>query len=83
MSPLLANMNHTVWTSNFVLAEIVQRPPGGLRIFWLYIYKIRLKFNVYMAGITSDLAKKLVSGRSPGDFCQNNIAGPHGMIHIS
>ena len=34
------------------------------------------KFNVYMAGITNDLA----SWCSPDDFRRDNIAGPHGIL---
>ena len=38
------------------------------------------RFNIYMAGITSDLAKKSgdLSGWSPDNFRRDNIAGPHG-----
>ena len=55
----------------------------------LVIPAIYTKFNltnlslnfVYMAGITSDLAKnpETPRGGSPDDFRRDNIAGPHGM----
>ena len=68
----MSQIKDTVWTSNVVPVEIVQRPPGDhLRVVSDFLAKslviaaiytnfklIAHKFNVCMAGITSYLAKK-------------------------
>ena len=58
------------WSPDFLAKSLV------VTAIYMKFKLIDHKFNVYMAGITSDLA----SWWSLDDFRRDNIAGPHGIL---